>query len=103
VAVGITRSPIAFSGKTNGGARKNLTALFLVRQWRWRSYQAESLRADHRVFHTVEFGRHTEENLVVIDLKDFQTDVALNYELFAHAQLMVLHGGPPRGQDELAR
>jgi hypothetical protein len=61
------------------------------------------LRADHRVFHTVGFRADPEENLVFINRKDGQSDVALDYEFFAYTQLMVLHGNPPCGPDELAR
>jgi hypothetical protein len=52
--------------------------------------------------HTVGFGGDTKENLVLIDRKNGQMDVTLDYEFFAHLQRVVLHGCPPCGQDELA-
>jgi hypothetical protein len=57
----------------------------------------------YRVSRIVGFGGDTKENLVFINRKDGHTDVALDYEFFAHTQRMVLHGCPPCGPDDLAR
>ena len=78
---------------------ESISASVVARQGHRHSRQPVSPLAGYRALHSIGFGGDTNENLVLIDRKDGQTDVALDYEFFALPQFMVLHGCPPCGAD----
>jgi hypothetical protein len=81
---------------------ESIPASVVVRQGHRLICEPVSPLAGYGASHTIGFGGDTKENLVLINRKNGQTDVTLDYEFFTHLQRVVLHGCPPCGQDELA-